>query len=217
MRNIPCPRTCAQNSCGPPNSAEMDVDNHPSRDRREAQPTTIKISKPPLVVVPPEEPTNAELAFPAELLPRSQGIDMVVGREQWHRQVPSEWVPIITRDIQSQQQLATQAPFSDAYLSTQPAKKRRLAEARKPEGTIEKVISDTLKDAIKVSGVQPKPSTSPQVAPGGSTVALEVSKDEGVQTAVKNDTRGAIKRRLQHDPDFKPKNFPNSQDFVAKK
>ena len=196
------------------NTAEMEIDDRPSRDnKKEAQPNTINISRPPLVVVPPEQPTNAELAFPAELLPRSQGIDMVVGREQWHRQVPSEWVPIITRDIQSQQQLAAQAPFSDAYLSTQPAKKRRLAEARKPEGTIEKVISDTLKDAIKVSGVQPKPSTSP----GGSAVALEVAKDGCVQTAVKNDTRGAIKRRLQQDPDFKPENFPNSQDFVAKK
>merc|ERR1712113_1059994 len=158
--------------------------------------------------------------FPSELLPRSQGIDMVVGRDPWHRQVPPEWVPIITRDVQGQQQIPPIAPYSDAYLSTQPAKKRRLAEAKKPEGSIEKVISDTLKDAIRVSGVKPKSAPN---APGGndaaanSRVAGEVSLDGGVQAAIKNDTRGTIKRRLQQDPDFKPERFPDSQDFVTKK
>ena len=146
---------------------------------------------------------------------------MVVGRESWQRQLPPEWVPIITRDVQAQNQMPPIAPYSDAYLSTQPAKKRRLAEAKKPEGSIEKVISDTLKDAIRVSGVQPK-SAQPN-APGGhdnaanSSIAGEVSLDGGVQAAIKNDTRGTIKRRLQQDPDFKPERFPDSHDFVAKK
>jgi len=112
------------------------------------------------------------------------------------------------------------APYSDAYLSTQPAKKRRLAEARKPEGSIEKVISDTLKDAIKVSGVQPKNASSGASAGssnvGNSNIAAEVAKDTSVQAAIKNDARGTIKRRLQQDPDFTPERFPDSQDFAKK-
>ena len=39
----------------------------------------------------------------AELLPRgSMGPDMLVGGEQWHRGLPSDWVPIIARDMQRQ-------------------------------------------------------------------------------------------------------------------
>ena len=163
---------------------------------------------------------SSELTFPADLLPRSQAIDMVVGRESWHRQVPPEWVPIITRDVQGQQHMPPIAPYSDAYLSTQPAKKRRLAEARKPEGSIEKVISDTLKDAIKVTGVQPKSVSSGASAGsssvGNSNIVSEVAKDTNVKAAIKNDTRAAIKRRIQQDPDFTQERFPDSQEFVKK-
>ena len=188
----------------------------------------------------PPDDVNGELIFPPELLPQSPGIDMVVGREPWHRQVPSDWVPIITRDMQAQMSTSRdgpggplqQAPFSDAYISTQPAKKRRLASEGKPEGSIEKVIKDTLKDAIRASGVQPIGSNNQQhpvmmnnstaVSPGSGAVAVieqllqDAASDVGVQDAVKNDTRTAIKRRLQQDPDFKPQNFPNSQDFTSK-
>merc|ERR1711894_162363 len=164
--------------------------------------------------------SSEELSFPTELLPRSQGIDMVVGRESWHRQVPPEWVPLITRDVQAQSQMPPMTPYSDAYLSTQPTKKRRLAEAKKPEGSIEKVISDTLKDAIRVSGVQPKSVSSGASAGsssvGNSNIVSEVAKDTNVKAAIKNDTRAAIKRRIQQDPDFTQERFPDSQEFVKK-
>ena len=53
--------------------------------------------------------------------------------------------------------------FSDAYLTTVPAKKRRLADARKPvEGSTGDNVQRALADAIKVTGV--KPSTSHQEA-----------------------------------------------------
>jgi hypothetical protein len=38
----------------------------------------------------------------------------------------------------------SQAPFSDAYLTTQPSKRRRLIAAEKPEGSVERVIAETL-------------------------------------------------------------------------
>ena len=205
-------------------NGEMDIDVKPKLESKLNAVTDTKKSASTgaeSLIVAPDPPNSEELSFPAELLPRSQGIDMVVGRESWQRQLPPEWVPIITRDVQAQNQMPPIAPYSDAYLSTQPAKKRRLAEAKKPEGSIEKVISDTLKDAIRVSGVKPK-SAQPN-GPGGndaaanSSIAREVSLDGGVQAAIKNDTRGTIKRRLQQDPDFKPERFPDSQDFVTKK
>ena len=205
-------------------NGEMDVDVRPKLQNKPDASTDTKNTKSSgaeALIQTPDAPSSEELSFPTELLPRSQGIDMVVGRESWHRQVPPEWVPIITRDVQAQSQMPPMTPYSDAYLSTQPAKKRRLAEAKKPEGSIEKVISDTLKDAIRVSGVQPKSAQPTQ--PGGhdaaanSSIASEVSLDGGVQASIKNDTRGTIKRRLQQDPDFKPERFPDSQDFVAKK
>ena len=200
-------------------NGEMDVDVRQSFEAK-PEPVNITNSVPQTPLIETPNVQNSELNFPSELMPRSQGIDMVVGREPWHRQVPPEWVPIITRDVQGQQQIPPIAPYSDAYLSTQPAKKRRLAEAKKPEGSIEKVISETLKDAIKVSGVHPKASqsgTSTGGIAGNSTIAVEVAKDGGIQAAVKSDTRGAIKRRLQRDPDFKPERFPDSQDFATKK
>lgn len=43
------------------------------------------------------------LIYLSELLARSaMGPDMAVGGEPWHRALPSDWVPIIARDIQRQ-------------------------------------------------------------------------------------------------------------------
>jgi hypothetical protein len=167
------------------------------------------------LVVPPTTSPEAELLFPIDLLPSTQGMDTVVRSEAWHRQVPIEWVTTITSDTQTQQPIPPIAPFSDAYLSTQPAKKRRLAESRKPDGEIEKVISDTLKKAITVTGVQPKVSTN-NTTVVNSNVAVEAAKDVGLQAAIKTEAHKAITRRIQEDPDSDPEKFRNSKDFCLK-
>ncbi len=52
----------------------------------------------------------------SELLPRgSMGPDMVVGGEPWHRGLPSDWVPIIARDIQRQAEEGQQVTFANYY------------------------------------------------------------------------------------------------------
>lgn len=168
--------------------------------------------------------TLPQLRFPEELLPRpGMGPDMVVGRESWHREVAPDWVPIISRDIRIQQGLSLDSaasalpapaggspsvPFSDAYLSTQPAKKRRISEAMKPKGSLDKVVSDTLRDAVRVSGVQPNGPLN--------SVSEEVAASPALQAAVKNDTRSAIKRRIEEDPDFRADHFPQSKNFQSK-
>lgn len=159
---------------------------------------------------PPSADSAAVSEFPRELQLRSgSGPDMVIGREPWHRLVPEEWVPIITRDQGAHgggDAVGQQAPFSDAYLTTQPAKKRRIAASRKPDGSVQDNMQRTLGDAIKVTGVRPK-STSGEVA--------QSALDNGqVQQSLAEGARTSIKRRLEQDKDFDPEKFPNCKEFI---
>jgi len=52
-----------------------------------------------------------------------------------------DWVPIITRDVQKQRRQEAQPPFSDAYLSGMPSKRRKLINSAKPDANIRQVIS----------------------------------------------------------------------------
>lgn len=54
-----------------------------------------------------------------------------------------EWVPIITRDSQRQRRQSSQGPFSDAYLSGMPSKRRKLITSAKPQGNLAQVITGT--------------------------------------------------------------------------
>jgi hypothetical protein len=140
------------------------------------------------------------------------GPDMAVGGEPWQRALPSEWVPIIARDVQRQQQMQTQppqGPFSDSYLSTQSAKRRKLTADNKPEGSVEQIISDTLDYAINASGVQPVDPID--------VVVKEATGQTNLQQSLRNDAQAMIGRRLSRDPDYDPVKFPNSSNFAAKK
>jgi hypothetical protein len=181
-------------------------------------PSAPSVSAPSDISLPPPL-TESQLSFPRSLLPRSgMGPDMVVGSEPWHRALPADWVPIIARDAQIQQQqvnsgtgAGASSPFSDAYLSTQPAKRRKIAAEEKPEGDLEKVISETLQEAIASTGIQP--------ASGVVAAALAASGSERVREAVKGEVVGAVKRRLDKDQEYKTheSRFPNSKSFASKK
>jgi len=163
-------------------------------------------------VAPPPPPSSRgeEGVFPRELQLRAgSGPDMVVGREPWHRSVPAEWVPIITRD----QGLhpagsASQAPFSDAYLTTVPAKKRRLAANRKADGSVRDTLQRTLSDAMKVTGVRPTTTQQEVVQSALGNARLEEGLAETARTS--------IKRRLEQEAksDYKPDKFPNCKEFM---
>ena len=168
--------------------------------------------------VPP--PVNeADLRFPSALLPRSgMGPDMVVGGENWHRALPADWVPVIARDSQTQAPGGSanmeQGPFSDAYLTTQPAKRRKLAASQKPEGSMEQVIAETIQDAVQSSGVRPMLG-----ATGAATLSdmsREVARDVNLQLGVEREAVSALKRRIKSDPDIKDEKHPNVKDFVKK-
>lgn len=84
--------------------------------------------------------------------------NVIWGSESWHGQTPEvrriffspsivtklilkDWVPIITRDVQRQRRQEPQPPFSDAYLSGMPSKRRKLINSAKPDANIRQVIS----------------------------------------------------------------------------
>lgn len=191
---------------------------------------TASFPAPPQLMVPPAAVDEGEVRFPRSLLPRSgMGPDMVVGSESWHRALPSDWVPIVARDSRLQNNTSgrmaaaaasrgdnaggqVQAPFSDAYLSTQPAKRRKIAAEEKPDGDLDKLISDTLQDAIRSTGAQPTN------APVASMVA-EVSANERVREAVEGEVLGAVRGRIERDQEYKIhiSRYPQSSAFLAKK
>lgn len=79
--------------------------------------------------------------FPTSLL----NVPLEVGEsdaEGWQGAVPPEWVPIISRD--SRQVAPRPLPYSDAYISGQPSKRRRLNNEKKPRGDTINLISETL-------------------------------------------------------------------------
>ena len=166
---------------------------------------------------------EAEMRFPRSLLPRSgMGPDMVVGGESWHRALPSDWVPIVARDSHLQNNASAaasrggnaggQAPFSDAYLSTQPAKRRKIAAEEKPEGDLDKLISDTLQDAIRSTGAQP---TTASVA----SMVAEVCANDRVRETVESEVLSAVRGRIERDEEYKihTSRYPQSSAFLAKK
>ena len=166
---------------------------------------------------------EAEMRFPRSLLPRSDmGPDMVVGGESWHRSLPSDWVPIVARDSHLQNNASAaasrggnaggQAPFSDAYLSTQPAKRRKIAAEEKPEGELDKLITDTLQDAIRSTGAQP---TTASVA----SMVAEVCANDRVRETVESEVLSAVRGRIERDKEYKihMSRYPQSSAFLAKK
>ena len=76
--------------------------------------------------------------------------------------------------------------------------------------SVERVISETLQDAISAANVEPATSVE--------QVMRDASSSVGVVDAVKSETRKFAKTRIDNDPDFKEvgDSFPNSKSFARK-
>uniref|UniRef100_A0A182UQW7 BCL2-associated athanogene 6 n=1 Tax=Anopheles merus TaxID=30066 RepID=A0A182UQW7_ANOME len=75
--------------------------------------------------------------------------------ESWHRHFPSNWLPIITRDLGRQRRQSPQAPFSDAYISGLSSKRRKLLSETKPASDVHSLISDGVRRAFLGTGIAP--------------------------------------------------------------
>jgi hypothetical protein len=177
----------------------METDVRPPVDTTSAKKETTEETVPLAPIINEEE-----LSFPRSLLSGAgMDPDMVVGTEPWQRVLPSDWVPIVARDAHAGSNAAQQMPFSDAYLSTQPAKRRKVVSESKPEGTVQQELSESLEEAMARG----------QSAVGAAQVlhlARDVAASPSVQQAALREALLVLNRRLASNSDFSHERFPLS-------
>ncbi|XP_026277950.1 large proline-rich protein bag6-A isoform X1 [Frankliniella occidentalis] len=164
-------------------SVSLDVPSHSSEGATAAH--TIESSE--------IAPMDTELPAPAP--------------EAWHRILPPEWVPIITRDATRQRRPNSQAPLSDAYLAGMPPKRRKVVTASRPHGSLSEVISANMESAIQSSGVP---------TAGLSLVQEEAGRDPRLREAYREQLRATVRANLANNPDFSAERFPNAAQYFGK-
>lgn len=161
----------------------------------------VPLVRPPQDSTPIPSPVAAEpLIDTEEPLP-----NVVIGSEPWHRGLSAEWIPIITRDTQRQRRQNPQAPFSDAYLSGMPSKRRKIVAAAKPQGNLSQVISDGVRRAVTSTGLAG--------AVPLDVVAQAASTDLTLQSAYRDLLRSSVQSGLRDNPDFTAERFPNAANY----
>uniref|UniRef100_A0A2L2Y658 Large proline-rich protein BAG6 n=1 Tax=Parasteatoda tepidariorum TaxID=114398 RepID=A0A2L2Y658_PARTP len=139
---------------------------------------------------------------------RPTGVNLVSIRpDSWASSIPQDWVPIIARDVQRQRRQAPQAPFSNAYLSGMPSKRRKIMSNDTPAllEHSQSALSDMLLQAISSADVKPRTSME--------EVKADVSKDPSLQSSFNEHMKHAIQERLQRDLDYCSDKFPNSEKY----
>jgi len=128
--------------------------------------------------------------------------EVVIESQEWHTSVPSEWVPVIARDSQRQRRQGTQPPYSDAYLSGMPNKRRKIVTSSKPQGPLSQIIAKNLEVAMGAAGVAVN-----------KEVTTSVGADTGVQNAYTERIRKFGRSGIETHPDFCPDRYPNASKF----
>lgn len=140
------------------------------------------------------------LAMDTDTLP-----DVLLGSEAWHTTLPSDWVPIITRDTQRQRRQNPQPPFSDAYLAGMPSKRRKIVTSAKPQGSLSQIIGDGVGNAVDAAGVD--------AVTGLETVTQVAGNDPEIQAAYRDQVRLTVRENLASNPDFTAEQFPNTAKY----
>ena len=140
----------------------MEVSPSPVTEQEEV------VRRPVTVIPPPDQ----EQSFPSSLMT----VPSITSNTSLPSipSLPSAWVPIISRDHALP--TTSQAPHSDAYLSGQPSKRRKLNAECKPRGEVHRLIEQSLKEAMDQTGLQP--------SAGAATVIEQVVSSRNMQVAV---------------------------------
>lgn len=133
---------------------------------------------------------------------------VIVGSEAWHSNFPSNWLPVITRDITRQRRQSTQGPFSDAYISGMSSKRRKLISTTKASPDVPTLVSEGVRRVVQSSGLN---STNPNITIDDVTAAI--STDTAVQSSYREAMKSSVQERLKNDPDYNAERFPNSSKY----
>ncbi|XP_074605388.1 uncharacterized protein LOC141858522 [Brevipalpus obovatus] len=119
----------------------------------------------------------------------------------WQLSFPSDWVPIITADIEKQKNSSKQKPLSDGYLSGNPRKKSKHVGSNNQQTS--RSLSTALKDAVK--------ATNSTALPSDQLEALESNLSASELPQRYNlEVDRLISERLSSDSDFDPERFSAS-------
>ncbi|XP_023161593.2 homeobox protein prospero-like isoform X2 [Drosophila hydei] len=144
---------------------------------------------------------------------------VTVGSEPWHTNFPNDWLPVITRDLQTQtEQTRPQPPYSDAYISGMSAKRRKIIQTEKP-ANVECLISSGVQRALQSSGLAGTNGAAGNVNPtiNPDVVINAIAHDAVVQASYTEAVRSNARERLKQDIDYKPSKYPQITKFTEQK
>ncbi|XP_039485797.1 large proline-rich protein BAG6 isoform X8 [Drosophila santomea] len=143
---------------------------------------------------------------------------VIVGSEPWHMSFPNDWLPVITRDLQTQaEQSRPQPPFSDAYISGMSAKRRKIIQSEKPTASVECLIANGVQRAIQSAGLGGTSGSASSSSISMDTVIGSIAHDSTVQAAYTDAVRNSLKERIKQDADFKSSKYPQIAKFAEQK
>lgn len=207
VRVVAAPVTGATVPPAPPTSAPA------SRNSAGGEDVSMSV---PLAIVDPQVPPPLvdEEGLPA----------VVVGSEPWHAHLPSNWLPVITRDIARQRRQNTQGPYSDAYISGMSSKRRKLIAETKPPSDVTSLIADGVRQAFHGAAVNPAVvsagaagGSGPSAPPASlDELANTIADDAALHSSYCEAMRASVRERLAKDPNYDAKRFPNCSKYFEK-
>ncbi|XP_017066748.1 large proline-rich protein bag6-B isoform X5 [Drosophila eugracilis] len=161
-----------------------------------------------------EVATSSSNSTPAPQLPA-----VIVGSEPWHMSFPNDWLPVITRDLQTQFEESNrpQPPFSDAYISGMSAKRRKIIQSEKPTASIECLIANGVERAIQSAGLGGTSGSASNSSISVDAVIGSITHDSAIQASYTDAVRNSVKERIKQDVDFKSSKYPQIAKFAEQK
>ncbi|XP_032290296.1 large proline-rich protein BAG6 isoform X2 [Drosophila virilis] len=142
---------------------------------------------------------------------------VTVGSEPWHNNFPNDWLPVITRDLQTQaEQNRPQPPYSDAYISGMSAKRRKIIQSEKPPN-VECLIASGVQRALQSTGLSGPNGPGVNAAVNPDVVINAIAHDAVVQASYTEAVRSNARERLKQDIDYKPGKYPQIAKFTEQK
>lgn len=151
--------------------------------RQQQEAANNPVQPPPAVPQPPSEPMVVD----------SEPKEIVFG----------DYEEILKRDIERQANLPPSRPFSDAYLQGVPVIKRpvniRPSEIRDSQYLLTNRVSSALANCTVLSE--------------SDNIPVELFEDQRLAELYVEQLKKDVRNRLENDPDYDPKRFPNAAKF----